>query len=153
MFQRILYALGGSLMGLVYGLGWDWLFGRELGDLSPWPVGLMTDKLILWSIAGLAVGFLWLDLEAIERAADRRRDSPIDPPPVVETQPARCAWCGGQGRRLFFFRCPVCYGQGNVLAVRPRKKCAWCRGTGRRFLFRCPACWGAGWLRNRGDRH
>jgi len=88
-----------------------------------------------------------LMVEPSQAPVDNHRYYSVVYPPLVEMQPARCTWCEGQGRTLLFFRCPVCGGQGSVLAIRPKKKCAWCGGLGRRFLFcRCPACGGAGWL-------
>lgn len=142
MILRITYALAGAVLGVVCGLAWDLLLGDPRPDLA----GLLNPHLALWGLGGLAAGVL--AVEPGEAALIGGRPHVLYQP-RVETQPARCAWCGGQGRKLFLFRCPVCGGQGNVLAVRPKKPCAWCRGAGRRFLWRCPACRGAGWLHNR----
>jgi DnaJ-class molecular chaperone len=76
--------------------------------------------------------------------------------------PKICNWCQGSGygpiegfldafdRKI----CPVCKGQGSVLAIEPARRCSICEGTGRDmsgFLAvydnpkRCRACGGSGW--------
>ncbi len=146
MILRIFYALMGAIAGLICGLAWDLLLDGRAVDLSIWPpAGFISARLALWGLGGMAAGALMVVPD--EAPVDNHRYYSMVYPPLVEMQPARCAWCEGQGRTLLFFRCTVCGGQGSVLAIRPKKKCAWCGGLGRRFLFcRCPACGGAGWL-------
>lgn len=141
--KRILYTAIGSIFGLTCGITWDLLFSSRTVVVSTWPAELNA-PLVLWGLAGMVMGGRAVDPLAIERG-DNRDSGPFYPL-QIETQPARCAWRHGQGRRLIFFLCPVCGGQGHMLIVRPKKKCAGCHGTGRRFLGRCRACGGSGWL-------
>ncbi len=143
MMLRILSGLSGALLGI--GCGWAWTLLDGLSsraDLAPAST-VTNGSLGLWLLGGMLAGMVLAEPQPVQRS----KPFPVYPP-LVETQPARCAWCRGQGHRLFFFRCPVCNGQGSVLVVRPKRHCAWCRGTGRRFFFRCPACGGAGWLQH-----
>ena len=146
MILRMFYALIGAIVGLICGLAWDMLLDGSAVDLSTWPpVGFISTRLILWGLGGMAIGALMV--EPGEAPVGTHRYYSVAYPPLVEIQPARCAWCEGRGRKFLFFRCSVCGGLGSVLAIQPKKKCAWCSGLGRRFLFfHCPACGGTGWL-------
>ncbi len=145
---RFLSGLSGALLGI--GCGWAWAFLNGLSSRAGLaPVSIVPNaSLGLWLLGGMLAGMLLAE----PRPGERTEPFPVYPP-LVETQPAQCAWCQGQGGRLFFFRCRACGGQGSVLVVRPKRRCAWCRGTGRRFFFRCRACGGAGWLQHHRHDH
>lgn len=114
--KRILYTAIGSIFGLTCGITWDLLFSSRTVVVSTWPAELNA-PLVLWGLAGMVIGGRAVDPLAIEQG-DNRDSGPFYPL-QIETQPARCAWCQGQGRRLIFFLCPVCGGQGHMLVVLP----------------------------------
>ena len=66
--------------------------------------------------------------------------------PFIQYAPEDCAWCEGSGK-YFNDLCPVCTGNGSVLAAQPSKKFPWCKGDGYEGESedRCKVCRGAGW--------
>lgn len=152
--RRMLYAGLGGLAGLSLGLIGD-LVLKRFGPVLPGPWAGLLVWLVrdggLWLIGGSALALLWPSPEQTGRSNSCHRQEQT----AVAMSPARCGWCGGQGRAwgLLRLRCGVCDGQGHVLAVQPRRRCAFCQGRGVRWLlFRCPACHGGGWLTRKPGR-
>jgi DnaJ-class molecular chaperone len=143
MVRTVFYALFGAVLGLVLSLVWATLL-VQVKELR-WPLSHLIWWAGLWILGGLVAGVVATDSWAEDLLA-RSKGTRLFRQQRVNTIPAPCGWCRGTGRTFYFFRCPVCRGQGHVLAVRPKKKCAWCQGAGRKFLLRCRACGGSGWL-------
>lgn len=85
---------------------------------------------------------------------------------MVNYSPETCSWCEGSGFAPISGvldaycrkRCPVCNGQGSVIAIQPARRCSLCGGSGRDMSGllavydspkRCPACGGSGWAHAR----